>query len=104
MPVGTKKILAILKNQCPILEKAVFPCGCFWSKEYLFSQQDGVVATRVGYTGGHTERPTYQQLIDYMNRQHQQKASLVIFEYRTKKKWRQKTIQQDGKDIFVVWI
>jgi len=44
------------------LEKAVFACGCFWSKEYLFSQQPGVVATRVGYTGGDTENPTYHQV------------------------------------------
>ncbi len=41
---------------------AVFACGCFWSKEYIFSRSPGVVATRVGYTGGHTANPTYQQV------------------------------------------
>ncbi|MCB0554326.1 MAG: peptide-methionine (S)-S-oxide reductase MsrA [Phaeodactylibacter sp.] len=41
---------------------AVFASGCFWSKEYFFGQAEGVVATRVGYTGGHTENPTYKEV------------------------------------------
>ncbi len=44
-------------------EKAIFASGCFWSKEFIFSQVPGVSATRVGYTGGHTEHPTYKQLL-----------------------------------------
>ena len=43
-------------------ECATFACGCFWSKEYHFSRQRGVVATRVGYTGGHSQHPTYEQV------------------------------------------
>ncbi len=43
-------------------QKATFACGCFWSKEYFFSKQPGVIATRVGYTGGHTSFPTYHQV------------------------------------------
>lgn len=43
-------------------ETAVFACGCFWSKEYWFQQAEGVVSTRVGYTGGHTEHPTYKEV------------------------------------------
>ncbi|MFK8101462.1 MAG: peptide-methionine (S)-S-oxide reductase MsrA [Saprospiraceae bacterium] len=46
----------------PNLEIAVFACGCFWSKEYFFQRQVGVVATRVGYTGGHTKNPTYVEV------------------------------------------
>lgn len=42
--------------------KAVFACGCFWSKEYFFSQQPGVVRTRVGFTGGHAEHPSYHEV------------------------------------------
>ncbi len=43
-------------------ERALLASGCFWSKEYYFSRLPGVVATRVGFTGGHTEHPTYQQV------------------------------------------
>ena len=42
--------------------KAVFACGCFWSKEYFFAQQPGVVSTRVGFTGGRTEQPSYREV------------------------------------------
>lgn len=44
------------------METAVFASGCFWSKEYIFNNTPGVVATRVGYTGGHTEHPTYKEV------------------------------------------
>ncbi len=44
------------------LSKAIFASGCFWSKEYFFSKAEGVVSTRVGYTGGHTENPSYKEV------------------------------------------
>ena len=41
---------------------AVFAGGCFWCMEPPFDKLDGVVSTVSGYTGGHTESPTYKQV------------------------------------------
>jgi len=43
-------------------EMAVFAAGCFWHIEEVFSKLKGVVKTRVGYTGGTTKNPTYEQV------------------------------------------
>ena len=42
--------------------KATFAAGCFWGVEAAFAEIDGVVETAVGYTGGHSENPTYKQV------------------------------------------
>jgi peptide-methionine (S)-S-oxide reductase len=44
------------------LETAVFGLGCFWGAERDFWQTDGVYTTAVGYAGGFTPNPTYQEV------------------------------------------
>ena len=44
------------------MEQATFAAGCFWGVEETFYETDGVTATRVGYTGGGLDSPTYQQV------------------------------------------
>ena len=44
------------------MTKATFAAGCFWGVETAFRQLDGVLSTAVGYMGGTTESPTYQDV------------------------------------------
>lgn len=44
---------------------AAFGMGCFWGPEALFGSLQGVMLTRVGYTGGSTPNPTYRELGDH---------------------------------------
>lgn len=41
---------------------ALFASGCFWGTEYHFAKLSGVLGTRVGFAGGHTESPSYKQV------------------------------------------
>jgi len=44
------------------METAIFAAGCFWGVQYYFDQVPGVKETLVGYTGGHTEKPSYEDV------------------------------------------
>ena len=60
------------------LETAVVGMGCFWGAERLFWQTDGVWSTAVGYSGGITPNPTYEETCS--GRTGHTEAVLVVFD------------------------
>lgn len=46
----------------PVIETATFGNGCFWCTEAVFERVDGVVSVESGYSGGHVENPTYEEV------------------------------------------
>jgi peptide methionine sulfoxide reductase msrA/msrB len=43
-------------------ETAIFASGCFWGTEFYFHKAVGVISATSGYTGGHTENPSYSEV------------------------------------------
>lgn len=53
---------AAMEGEHPGTEVAYFGLGCFWGAERKFWQVPGVVVTAVGYAGGHTANPSYEEV------------------------------------------
>ena len=47
------------------MERMIFAGGCFWCMVQPFDQQPGVYSVLSGYTGGHTENPTYEEVCSH---------------------------------------
>jgi peptide-methionine (S)-S-oxide reductase len=60
------------------LEQAVFGMGCFWGAERKFWEADGVFTTAVGYAGGFTPNPTYEEVCS--GRTGHDEVVLVVFD------------------------
>ena len=60
------------------LELAVVGMGCFWGAERVFWRAPGVYTTAVGYAGGYTENPTYEEVCS--GRTGHTEAVLVVFD------------------------
>ncbi len=59
-------------------QTAVFGLGCFWGAERIFWEMPGVHATAVGYAGGYTPNPTYEEVCS--GRTGHNEVVLVIFD------------------------
>lgn len=81
MPVNPLHAVSGNPTQAPFpphLQKAQFGMGCFWGAERKFWQQSGVFSTAVGYAGGYTPNPTYQEICTGMTGHNE--VVLVVFD------------------------
>ena len=84
IPTATTHFVNGSKLQPPYpagLEQAVFGLGCFWGAERKFWELgEGIFATAVGYAGGHTPNPTYEEVCS--GRTGHTEVVLVVFDPR----------------------
>ena len=83
MPVAAKHLVLGTPMVPPFpdgLESAVFGLGCFWGAERKFWQVKGVYSTAVGYAGGFTPNPTYEEVCSGLTGHTE--AVLVVFDPR----------------------
>jgi peptide-methionine (S)-S-oxide reductase len=81
MPVAPKHLVLGTPMRPPFpqgLETAVFGLGCFWGAERKFWQVKGVHSTAVGYAGGFTPNPTYEEVCSGLTGHTE--AVLVVFD------------------------
>jgi peptide-methionine (S)-S-oxide reductase len=62
----------------PHLERAIFALGCFWGAERIFWRDANVFTTAVGYAGGQTPNPTYEEVCS--GRTNHTEVVLVVFD------------------------
>ena len=60
-PAPSEKVVHQTSENAKV-ETAIFAGGCFWCVEANFEKVDGVIEVVSGYTGGHTENPTYREV------------------------------------------
>ena len=81
MPIASKHLVLGTPMAPPFpegLETAVFGLGCFWGAERKFWQVKGVYSTAVGYAGGFTPNPTYEEVCSGLTGHTE--AVLVVFD------------------------
>lgn len=71
------------------MDQVIFAAGCFWGVQFYFDQVPGVVKTIVGYTGGETENPTYEEVCSHTTGH----AEAVWLEYDPEKITYEKLVQ-----------
>jgi peptide methionine sulfoxide reductase msrA/msrB len=54
--------LNFVPKETPSKKTVILASGCFWGTQHFLSRITGVIQTQVGYTGGHVDQPTYQQV------------------------------------------
>jgi peptide-methionine (S)-S-oxide reductase len=81
MPVADRHVVHGTPMQPPFpagLEQAMFGMGCFWGAERKLWQKPGVYSTAVGYAGGYTKNPTYEEVCS--GRTGHTEVVLVVFD------------------------